>query len=278
MIKDKKVCFIGAGSVAEALISGVLAKKQLRPENITVTNRNNSERINKLVQKFNVQKTLNKGESVAKADILILAMKPSDVTEAIKQIRLFTHKDQLTISVIAGVSTNLISDLLQHNGPVIRTMPNTSAMVGLSATAISSGQFAADKDLEIAKKLLESIGNVSIVEEDLLDAVTGLSGSGPAYIYYLVEAMEASAVQLGMKHQTARELIIQTIIGAGHMLKETNEDPAILREKVTSPGGSTMAGLEVLKKMQFHEIINQAVKNATERSKELGNILANIKK
>ncbi len=128
----------------------------------------------------------------------------------------------------------------------------------------------------MAEVIFRAVGSVSIVKEKLLDAVTGLSGSGPAYLYYLVEAMESAAVDLGISHQTARELIIQTLIGVGHMLKETNEEPEILREKVTSPGGSTMAGLEVLKDFQFQEAIDQAIKKATLRSKELGKIMVNV--
>jgi len=278
MIGNKQLCIVGAGSVAEALISGILAKKQLLPENITVINKSNNERVHYLVNKYHVQKALNKGQAIARTDILILAFKPADVIEGMKHIHPYTNKKQLTISVIAGLSTDAISDLLRHDGPVIRTMPNTSAMIGLSATAISKGQFAEDTDLEIAKLLLEAIGTVTIVEEKLLNAVTGLSGSGPAYIYYLVEAMESAAIDLGIKQETARELIIQTIIGAGHMLKETAEEPAILRKNVTSPGGSTMAGLNVLEKKHFQAAMQQAIISATIRSQEMGNILASSTK
>lgn len=274
MINDKKICFIGAGSMAEAMISGISAKNLIPVENITVINKSNKERINKLVDKYGVKYTFNKESSIREADIIILAVKPKDVFEAINQIRPYTNKNQLIISVIAGVSTSLITELLQHEGAVIRTMPNTSAMIGFSATAMATGEYATNEDLLIAKILLEAVGIVSIVNEDSLDAVTGLSGSGPAYIYYLVEVMEESAVQLGLKHQTARELIIQTLIGAGHMLQQTELEPSILREKVTSPGGTTMAGLEALREFQFQETIFQAIKNATERSKELGKIIS----
>jgi len=270
MLLNKKICFLGAGSIAEAMIAGILAKQILPAENITVINQSNKERIYQLVSTYHVKTALNKVETINQADMLILAIKPKDVAEALLEIKPFIHSKQLIISVIAGVTTDFISDTLQHKGPVIRTMPNTSSMIGLSATAMSPGKNAKAEDVQTAQQIMEAIGTVNLMEENLLDAVTGLSGSGPAYIYYLVEAMEQAAVQLGMNKQTARELIVQTIIGAGHMLQQTNEDPAILREKVTSPGGSTMAGLETLRKFQFQEAMNQAIKQATARSKELG--------
>ncbi len=270
MISNNRICFLGSGSIAEAMIAGMLAKKLLHADNITVINRSNKERLYHLINKYNVNSTENKVKAINEADILILAMKPKDIGESLIEIRPFIHQKQLIISVVAGVTTGYITELLQQNVPIVRAMPNTSSMVGLSATAMSLGEYASAKNDRTAQTILEAIGTVTIVEEKQLDAVTGLSGSGPAYIYYLMEAMEEAAVQLGMDKHIARELIIQTILGAGHMLKETGEDPSVLREKVTSPGGTTMAGIETMKNFQFQEALIQGIKRATERSKELG--------
>lgn len=270
MFEDKKICFIGAGSVTEAMIAGLAQKKLIPLENITILNRENQQRLFQLTKKYGVISSANKQQSLSEADILILAVKPKDIAEALLNIREATHQKQLVLSVVAGVTTDYISDLLQHHGPVIRAMPNTSAMIGMSATAVAKGTYAKEEDLKIVISVLESIGTVSIVDEELLDAVTGLSGSGPAYFYYMIEAMEQAAVELGFEHHKARELLIQTLIGAGHMLLETKIDPTILREKVTSPGGTTMAGLKILEEYHFQEAIKSAIKQATKRSKELG--------
>ncbi|MFV9509689.1 pyrroline-5-carboxylate reductase [Tepidibacillus sp. LV47] len=273
---EKNICFLGAGSIAEAMIAGLTKKQILDPSYISVINRSDKQKIERLIKKYGVKQPVNKYQAISSADILILAVKPKDIWEVLQEIYPYSHSDQLILSVIAGVTTDLITEAIHHNGPVIRAMPNTSAMVGLSATAIALGKYAKKQHSEIAQSILQAIGTVTVVKEKLLDAVTGLSGSGPAYLYYLVEAMENSAVELGIDHKTARELIIQTIIGAGYMLKETMEEPMILREKVTSPGGSTMAGLEVLKEFQFQKAIDQAIKKAALRSQELGKLIMKI--
>jgi len=270
LLSEQKICFVGAGSMAEAIIAGIREKNLIPAENITVVNRSNEQKIEKLVNKYGIVSIKDKMKAVSEANILLLGMKPKDVEEALKGIREYIHSQQIIISVIAGISSERIEEICEINVPVVRTMPNTSAMIGLSATGISKGQFASELHLHITQLIMGGIGSVAVVKEEDLDVVTGLSGSGPAYIYYLVEAMEKAATELGLEQNVARELTIQTIIGAGHMLRESNEEPNILREKVTSPGGTTMAGLQALKDFNFEEAIYQAVKNASERAKELG--------
>lgn len=272
MIENKQLCFLGAGSIAEAMIAGILAKKLVPQKQITVVNQSNQERLHYLTDQYGIHALTSnyKGNAVKEADIIILAVKPKDIVEGLKEIQPFIRPDHLVVSVVAGVSTALIAELLQHKGSIVRTMPNTSAMVGLSATAITTGENIKEQDLHVAVSIMEAIGTVVIVEENQMDIITGLSGTGPAYLYFLAEAMEEAAVDLGLNPKTARELIIQTMIGAGHMLKETMEEPAVLRKKVTSPNGTTMAGLEILKKYNFQEAMIHAIKKATERSKELG--------
>lgn len=271
LITDKKICFVGAGAMAEAILCGLLNKKIVKPGQISVTNQDDRFRLDELVYNFGVVANAEqKSTSIKEADILILAMKPKDVGTALEEIRTLTNPNQLVISVIAGISTSYISSILGHNAPVIRTMPNTSAIVGLSGTGVCAGQSAKEEHIALAKKIFESIGIVVITEENNLDAITGVSGSGPAYVYYLVESMIKGATDVGLEQEQARNLIIQTVIGAATMLKETKEDPAYLREKVTSPNGTTQAGLDVLRQYDFEEAIRACIRQATKRSNELG--------
>lgn len=265
-----KISFIGAGSMAEAIIAGLINKRVVNAEQIYVTNKENEARLNELKQAFNVVSLTDKEAVIKGADAVIIATKPYDVVDALHDIKDYIEEDQLVISVVAGISTNLIEQTLNKNVPVIRTMPNTSATIGYSATAMTKGTYATDDHVQIAKRLFEAIGTVSIIEEEKMHIVTALSGSGPAYIYYLVEAMQAVAKEEGLDENIAKELITQTVIGAGNMLQETNVKASTLRENVTSPNGTTEAGLNTLKKYNFKEAVQRCVKSAKRRSIELG--------
>ncbi|WP_164670579.1 pyrroline-5-carboxylate reductase [Virgibacillus doumboii] len=267
---DKKVAFIGAGSMAEAIISGIVHQEILRKEQIVVTNKSDKERIDRLKRRYQIQSIQDKEKVAADADIVILATKPYDLEPAVQSIQAYLKPDQLIISVIAGISTEYITSLIGSNAPVIRAMPNTSASIGYSATALSAGKFAGDEHMAEAQALFESIGSTVMVDEADMHTVTGVSGSGPAYIYYFVEAMEQAAVEAGLDKETAKALVAQTVVGAGEMLKQTGEAAGDLREKVTSPGGTTQAGLEALAADGFQDAIKNCVKSARERSIELG--------
>ncbi|MGG1660630.1 pyrroline-5-carboxylate reductase [Brevibacillus sp. NRS-1366] len=267
---EGRIGFLGAGSIVEAMLSGILKKELLAPEHLLISNRNNRERLQQLADAYGVQYTQDKREVVRSSDILILAIKPKDAAEALQDLRGVVHADQLVISVIAGVSTSLIEEWLGVNCPIIRTMPNTSSAVGLSATGLAANQFVTEEQLRQATRLFEAIGTVYEVAEEELDIITGLSGSGPAYIYYLVEAMMAAGATAGLDREMARQLTLQTVIGAAHMLLDTREEPALLRQQVTSPGGTTQAGLEVLEAYQFQQGVTAAILRATERSREMG--------
>lgn len=267
---EGRIGFLGAGSIAEAMLSGILKKGLLSAEQILVSNRNNQERLDQLADAYHVQVSQDRKLLVDTSDILILAMKPKDAAEALMELRGTVRPGQLIISVIAGVATSLIEEWLGVQCAIIRTMPNTSSAIGLSATGLACNRFANEEQLQLATRLFESIGTVYTVAEEELDIVTGLSGSGPAYIYYLVEAMVGAGAKAGLCRETARQLTLQTLLGAAHMLLDTSEDPALLRQKVTSPGGTTQAGLEVLQSYQFQEAVTSAILRATERSRELG--------
>lgn len=266
----KKVTFVGAGSMAEAIIAGMINKQYLHSEQIFVTNKENETRLGELTDTYNIVGSTNKSEVIQGADIVIFATKPADMEAAIRDAKQFIEPDQLIISVVAGVSTDFIAKHIEKDVAIVRSMPNTSATIGYSATAIAKGEYATDEHIEIAEKLFQAIGTVSVVEEEKMHIVTGISGSGPAYVYYLVEAMEKAAAEEGLDRETAKQLITQTIIGAGEMLKFSPEPVAVLRENVTSPNGTTAAGLATLERYNFEEAVVNCVKSATKRSVELG--------
>lgn len=265
----KNIGLIGAGSMAEAIISGLVHGGVYEPHQIYVSNKSNIDRLNYLREEYQVNISLNKQEIFDKVDFIILAMKPKDAQDALASIKHYIKEQHLVISVLAGISTAAIEEMLGKNIPIIRAMPNTSASIRLSATGIAKGSYATDEHLLMAKNLFEAIGTVEIVKEEQLDAVTGLAGSGPAYIYYLVEAMERAAKEIGLEGDTARSFIIQTLYGASEMLKKSKKEASILRKEVTSPGGTTEAGIKVLQSHGFEETIVECVKRAKERSKEL---------
>jgi pyrroline-5-carboxylate reductase len=265
-----KLAFVGAGSMAEAIIAGVLANGFLTSDQIYVTNKNNLTRLERLCSQYQVNCSSDKREVLEGADIVVLSMKPKDIKEALQSIKPYLNTKQLIVSVLAGISSDYIAKELGVTVPIVRAMPNTSAAIGFSATALAKGEFATDAHFKNAQKLFQTIGTATLVEEEDLHAVTGLSGSGPAYIYYLVEAMENAAIEAGLKQEVSKELIIQTLVGAAEMLKTSKDEPAVLRQKVTSPGGTTQAGLETLEKYKYQEALIECIKNAKNRSIELG--------
>lgn len=269
MLLNKKVAFIGAGAMAEAIISGLVTNEIILPKQIHVTNNHEIEQLKNINEKYGVQTFLDL-TVVKNMDVIILAVKPKDIQNCIKAVKEYTNNNQLFISVAAGVSTQFLTEQLGHNAPIIRTMPNTSASVGASMTAITAGKSASQENLELTSLLFNAIGEVVTVEEDQIDAITGLSGSGPAYIYYLVEALEKSAKEVGLDEEISKQLVAQVLVGASKKLKQSTETSQELYKQVMSPGGTTEAGLNVLKENQFQETVIACVKAATKRSKELG--------
>ncbi|MBR9657316.1 pyrroline-5-carboxylate reductase ProI [Bacillus cereus] len=272
------ISFLGAGSIAEAIIGGLLHANVVKGEQITVSNRSNETRLQELHQKYGVKGTHNKKELLTDTNILFLAMKPKDVAEALIPFKEYIHHNVLIISLLAGVSTHSIKNLLQKDVPIIRAMPNTSAAILKSATAISPSNHATAEHIQTAIALFETIGLVSVVEEEDMHAVTALSGSGPAYIYYVVEAMEEAAKKIGLKEDVAKSLILQTMIGAAEMLKASEKHPSILRKEITSPGGTTEAGIEVLQEHKFQQALISCITQAAQRSHNLGKTLEQLTK
>ncbi|AAP28076.1 MULTISPECIES: pyrroline-5-carboxylate reductase ProI [Bacillus] len=274
----QNISFLGAGSIAEAIIGGLLHANVVKGEQITVSNRSNETRLQELHQKYGVKGTHNKKELLTDTNILFLAMKPKDIAEALIPFKEYIHHNVLIISLLAGVSTHSIKNLLQKDVPIIRAMPNTSAAILKSATAISPSKHATAEHIQTAIALFKTIGLVSVVEEEDMHAVTALSGSGPAYIYYVVEAMEAAAKKIGLKEDVAKSLILQTMIGAAEMLKASEKHPSILRKEITSPGGTTEAGIEVLQEHKFQQALISCITQAAQRSHNLGKTLEQLTK
>ncbi|MCM3616142.1 pyrroline-5-carboxylate reductase [Sutcliffiella horikoshii] len=269
MLKEKVIGFIGAGSMAEAMISGIVASEIIPAKNVVVSNRSNIERLLELEDKYGVRGVMKQDLDMNELDIIILAMKPKDIEIALASLKDQLNSSQLLLSVLAGISTSYMEDGLNSGQPVIRVMPNTSSMIGESATAISAGSHVAMDHIVDTKVILETIGKVYSIEEEQMDVFTGVAGSGPAYFYYLMEHMEKTAKEAGLDEEVTRDVVAQTILGAAKMMQSNNEEPASLRKKVTSPNGTTAAGLEALSDNGGGKAISAAIKGAAERSKEI---------
>jgi pyrroline-5-carboxylate reductase len=268
MSGDLSVGLIGAGNMGQALLRGLLGTRIVSPARCCVTNKSNDERLALLANDWGVRTTRDKARLVADADVIILAVKPPDMGDVLREIAPHVQSRHLVVSVAAGVSLETIESHL-GSVPAVRAMPNTSAAVGASATAICPGRWAQDGHLDTAREIFEAVGSVVVVPESLFDAVTGLSGSGPAYVYMLAEAMLEAGVRAGLSRDTALALVSQTVLGAGRMLAEGGEDPAVLRGRVASPGGTTMAAIQALEEAGFQTAVRQAVDRAARRSHEL---------
>lgn len=273
---NRRICFFGAGSMAEAIARGLIEQKIAAPERISMLNRQNEQRLKQLTELYGVVTTGDPAEKerlLAAADIVVLAMKPKDARSALDAVKNLFRPDQLLISVIAGLSIETIENIIGVRPAIVRTMPNTSSTIGLGATGVSFNTAASPTHRDMTLQMFSAVGEVSVVDEQLLDIVTGVSGSGPAYVYYLMEAMIEAGVEGGLSPAAAKELTVQTVLGAAQMVKLTGEDPAVLRRKVTSPNGTTQAALETLDRFQFSAAVSKAVLRAAERAKEIGETL-----
>ena len=269
----KKFVFIGAGSMAEALISGMIENGLVKGEQIWVTNRQNQNRLQQLKDQYGVNSSYQYEELFHGADAIVLAMKPKDAIHAIREFRSFLKADTLVISVLAGISIKTIADAAEQELPIVRAMPNTSAALGKSATALTTNSKVTEDQRLLVKHLFDTVGFTAFVQEEQLDAVTGLSGSGPAYIYYLVEAMEDSAMEIGLDKKLAKDLIIQTLVGAAAMMSASHKTPEQLRLEVTSPGGTTEAGIKILESHGVKDAFVSCIREAAAHSRRMGETL-----
>ncbi|KGE17769.1 pyrroline-5-carboxylate reductase [Paenibacillus wynnii] len=270
---SEKIVFYGAGSMAEAIVRGMIARSVVASDHVVVLNRSSNERLAELRARYSVLASNDpeqKTEYLRTAPVIVLAMKPKDAAEALRTLGPLLNPDQLVISVIAGLTIRTIQGLLGRQQPVVRTMPNTSSSIGLGATGISFSKEVDEKGRRLALNMFEAVGLTSVIDEERMEILTGISGSGPAYIYYMMEAMIAAGIRGGLSVEQSGELTVQTVLGAARMVQQTGETPAALRKKVTSPNGSTQAALEVLDKGDFFETVIAAVNRCAERSREMG--------
>lgn len=268
---DKSISFIGAGNMAEAMIRGLLRGGVFAPEQITAS-APLEDRVNELREKYGILATTNNREAV-RAQIIVLSVKPQILSRVLDEVAAVINPEALVISIAAGVPVAAIQRRLPGGMRVVRAMPNTPALVDAAATAIAGGEHARDTDLADAKRIFDSIGITVILDESQLDAVTGLSGSGPAYVFLILEALSDAGVKVGLSRRTAQLLAAQTVFGSAKLLLETNEHPGRLKDMVTSPGGTAITGLHTLEAGGVRTTLMNAVEAATIRSRELGEAL-----
>ena len=273
MLNNKKICIIGTGNMGEALVSGLLGSNSSSPKKIICTDVRESV-LEAAKKEYGVQTTTNNLEAVTKSDIIIYAVKPQIMAAVIKETVSKLDMSKLIISIAAGVPMAALESCLDKELRLIRVMPNIAAAVKEAATAVAAGKNASKEDVETAMSIFDSIGKTVFIKENyLMDAITGLSGSGPAYIFLIVEALADAGVKVGLSRREAFFLSAQTVLGAAKMLIETKEHPGQLRDRVTSPGGTAIAGLATLEEGGLRTTLINAVEVATNRSRELGEMM-----
>lgn len=267
MLNIRKIAVIGGGNMAEAIISGLLR------EDVGVgicVAEISPKRRDELTARFSHVRVVGDAAEAAEwGEVIILAIKPQHAEGVLDVIERVVTPDKLVISIMAGIPSSKIEANLMPGCRVVRAMPNTPALIGAGATAVCSGRKASADDLDLARQIFALIGTSVTVEEKLMDAVTGLSGSGPAYVFTFIEALADAGVKNGLPREVAAQLAAQTVLGAARMVVETGEHPVLLKEKVTSPGGTTISALHTLENGGFRGIVMNAVVAACLRSKEL---------
>ena len=272
MLKEKKIGIIGTGNMGEALIDGLLHSRSSVPENIICSDVK-KEKLKTVREKYGITSKTNNPDVVKASDIIIYAIKPQIMTKILKETADFLDSSKIIISIAAGVPLSAIESCLNKELRLVRVMPNIAAFVREGASAIAPGRHTSEGDLKIAKAIFDSVGKSVIIEESLMDAITGLSGSGPAYIFLIVDALADAGVKMGIARDDALFLSSQTVLGAAKLLMDTKEHPGKLKDKVTSPGGTAIVGLHTLEEGGLRTTLINAVEAATNRAKELGEMM-----
>jgi pyrroline-5-carboxylate reductase len=265
---DRKVAFLGGGRMGEALVSGLIRSGGRSAGEIMVTSRR-EERSRELGETYGIDSTLSNADAVAWADVLVLTVKPQDMEVLLSQIREHVTPEQLVVSFAAGIRTSFVEKHLPDGVHVVRVMSNVAVLVDEAMSVVAAGSNAEDRHLEVAEELLGYVGKVIRLKEVHLDAITATSGSGPAYFFLLAEAMIEACILLGLSRDVATELIIQTMLGSAKMLRDTGKHPVVLREMVTSPGGTTIAAIRHLEEAGVRAAFLNAIDAACRRSAEL---------
>ncbi len=266
---ERRVGFIGTGNMAEAMIRGLLGARVIEAERIAGSDPRR-ERAQELHDKYGIYTTTHNEDVCRRAEIVVLSIKPQILPSVCDEIAPHLKPAGLVISIAAGIPAAVIEAHLPSGTRLVRVMPNTPALVGAGASAIAAGTHATQEDLAVAQQLFDAVGVTVVLDESQLDAVTGLSGSGPAYVFLIIEALSDAGVKMGLSRYQAQALAAQTVLGSAQLLLETNEHPGRLKDMVTSPGGTAIVGLHTLEAGGLRTTLINAVEAATRRSRELG--------
>lgn len=270
MLQHKKLAVIGVGKLGEALIAGLLKRGDLQKSDITGSVRNESS-IARVKERLGIEAGLDNRELVKGKDVIILAVKPQNMDKVVREIADVLTPNQVIISVAASVPTKFIEDRLKQDIAVIRAMPNTPAVLNAGMTGLCVGQFATDDHQKMAEQIFKCVGETVFVEEALMDGVTALSASGPAYLYVIIESLAEAGVKLGIPRDVSTLLVAQTMLGSARMVLESKSHPALLKDNVTTPAGCTIDGLMELEEGKLRVTLIKAVVKAAERARELVN-------
>ena len=264
----RKLALVGAGKIGEALLSGILSSQLVPVSNVVAADADQT-RADYIGEKYGVKAYTNNRQAVAGADLVLLCVMPQRVRDVLREIRKTVRKKALVISVAASVRTALLEQELDRGVRVIRVMPNTPCLIRQGMSALCRGKHASDEDLKIAQTIFSSMGRTVVVDERHMDAITGLSASGPAYVYLIIESLAEAGVKLGLPRELSTELSAQTLLGASALVLHTGEHPAKLKDVVTTPAGCTIDGLLELEEGGLRVTLIKAVVRAAERAKEL---------
>ena len=273
MLNDKIIAIIGTGNMGDALVSGLISSGSSKPKNIICSDVR-KDKLDNIKSRYKVRTTVNNLKAVSEADIVIYAVKPQLLASVLTETASKLDMSKLVISIAAGVPLAAMESCIDKSMRLIRVMPNIAAAVKEAATAVAAGEHATREDIKLAMEIFNSIGKSIFLKENyLMDAITGLSGSGPAYIFLIVDALADAGVKVGLSRQESLFLAAQTVLGSAKLLIETQEHPGQLKDKVTSPGGTAIAGLATLESGGLRTTLINAVEAATNRSKELGDMM-----
>jgi pyrroline-5-carboxylate reductase len=268
MTEECKIGVIGAGNMGGALLSGLVAAGRVSPAQLTAADLR--EAVLQPLRELGVRTSTRAEDAVLGQQVVVLGVKPQSAPALFQLVKQHLRPEQILVSIMAGVSTAAIEAELGAPVPVVRVMPQTLAQLGAAASGVCGGKYAAPAQVELVRAIFDQVGSTVLVGEYQMDAVTGLSGSGPAYIYTVIEALADGGVRVGLSREVALKLAAQTALGAARMVLESGQHPAFLRDQVTSPGGTTIAGLHKLEEKGLRDALISAVQAATERAIELG--------
>lgn len=268
MLKRKNIAIIGGGKMGSIIARGLIIQKMTSADNIVVTDIDTA-RLQSLKSSLKVKTSSDNKKAARDAKIVILAVKPQNMAATLQDIKYYVDTSKVIISVAAGITTTLIEKSLGKGIRVVRVMPNTPALVGEGATAVAAGRYAKAGDVKLARSIFDAVGISIEINEKLMDAVTGLSGSGPAYFFLIIESLIEAGLKTGLSRDLAKTLATQTMLGAARLCMESDLEPDQLRAMVTSPNGTTFAGLQVMEKKKMRDIIIATVEAATNRSREM---------